>query len=78
MVVKTKESSGIGNNYKIVNEVFFVTCKQSHLNTHHHFLFQGSKCEYALCKGCCRRKTSSEVLDCEGEFLLYCCPNEPI
>ncbi|KAL8618287.1 hypothetical protein ACOMHN_061132 [Nucella lapillus] len=32
---------------------------------------KGSKCEYALCKRCCREKASREVLDCEGHGLHY-------
>ncbi|KAL4239254.1 tRNA-dihydrouridine(16/17) synthase [NAD(P)(+)]-like protein [Mactra antiquata] len=30
---------------------------------------RGQKCNFNLCKGCCRKKTSTEVIDCTGKRL---------
>ncbi|XP_052776076.1 tRNA-dihydrouridine(16/17) synthase [NAD(P)(+)]-like [Mya arenaria] len=32
---------------------------------------RGLKCNYNLCKGCCRKKTSQEVIDCEGHRIHF-------
>ncbi|XP_076323148.1 dihydrouridine synthase 1 [Tachypleus tridentatus] len=32
---------------------------------------KGTKCDYKLCKGCCRQKTYTEVLDCSGHRFSF-------
>ncbi|KAH9502577.1 tRNA-dihydrouridine(16/17) synthase [NAD(P)(+)]-like protein [Bulinus truncatus] len=46
-------------NFDPVQKLKFETC-QLCLNP------KGLKCEYGLCKGCCKAKTNMEVLDCAG------------
>lgn len=73
-----KESSGTGNNYKIVNVVFFVTCKQSPLNIHcNFFCFRDQNVNMLYVKGVVVRKHQVKFWTVKVN-ICYTSPIEPI